>query len=59
MGNSMDRYGVAIKVLDEGYVDQLIISLVRQGYAVYYNSDEKVVCYTAEEDEITKIKKDV
>ena len=52
----MEKYEVAIQVLDKDYVDQLIVSLVRQGYAVYYNEEDKKVCFTATDEEITKIK---
>ena len=49
----MKRYDVAIKVLDKKYVDQLIVSLARQGYSVYYREDDEVVGFTATDDEIT------
>ena len=49
------RYEVAIKILDENYVDNLIIALVRQGYDVYYNSDENIVCFTTDKEELTQI----
>lgn len=50
------RYEVRIGILAPTYIDSLIVSLVRQGYDVYYNEDEKVVCYTADETELTAIK---
>jgi hypothetical protein len=50
-----DRYEVAIVVLDENYVDTLIVSLVRQGYDVYYNAEDKKVCYTMDGGELTKL----
>jgi len=53
----MERYELAINVLDEKYVDDLIVSLVRQGYSVYYNDEEKRVCCTVTDDELTKLKK--
>ena len=31
------RFEIAIKVIDEEYVDSLVTALVRQGYSVYYN----------------------
>lgn len=55
----MEKYEIAIKVLDKDYVDNLIIALVRQGYNVYYNEDvgdEGVVCFTATDEEVTGIK---
>ena len=50
----MESYELAIEVLDQDYIDQLIVSLVRQGYSVYYNSEENVVCLTVN-DELTKL----
>ena len=50
------RYEMKIQVLDPAYVDSLIVALVRQGYGVYYNEDENVVCYTISDDELTEIK---
>ena len=49
-------YEIRIAISDESYVDDLIISLVRQGYSVYYNPDDKMVCYTTEEDGVYKVK---
>ncbi len=49
----MKRYELAIQILDPKYVNQLIVALVHQGYSVYYNEDEKVVCCTVSEDEVT------
>lgn len=54
---NMERYEMSINILDKEYVDSLIVSLVRQGYAVYYNEDENAVCFTVGEDELIKIKK--
>ena len=53
----MKEYEVAIHIHDEKYIDSLIVALVRQGYDVYYNDDEKVVCFTTHDDEVTEIKK--
>jgi hypothetical protein len=53
----MEKFEIAIKVLDEAYVDSLIVALVRQGYSVYLNEEDKVVCFTATDEEVTKIKK--
>lgn len=52
----MNRCEIAIKILDPDYINSLIISLVRQGYDVYYNSDENIVCFTISGEEITEIK---
>ena len=50
-------YEISINILNKDYVDSLIVSLVRQGYDVYLNEEENVVCFTLCEDELTKIKK--
>lgn len=52
----MKRYEVSVAILDEHYVDNLIVALVRQGYAVYYNAEEKVVCYEIMEEDLREIK---
>jgi hypothetical protein len=49
------QYEVAIKITDNKHVNNLIISLVRQGYSVYYNDDENVVCFTATDEEVTEL----
>ena len=41
----MKEYEVAINITDNNYIDILVISLVRQGYEVYYNDDEDIVCF--------------
>jgi len=46
----MKQYELGIEILDKNYVDNLIISLVRQGYAVYLGEDNKVYFEIAEED---------
>lgn len=53
----MKEYEVAIKITDESYIDTLIVSLVRQGYDVYYNKEESVVCFKTYDDEVTEIKR--
>ena len=53
----MKEYEVAIKIDDNDYIDTLVISLVRQGYEVYYNDDEDVVCFKTYDDEVREIKK--
>jgi len=50
------RYEIAIQILDKDYTDQLIVSLVRQGYDVYFNQDENVVCFTLDKNDLTEIK---
>ena len=51
----MKEYEVAIKITDNDYIDTLVISLVRQGYEVYYNKDEDVVCFKTHDEEVTEI----
>jgi len=52
----MKRYEIKVDILDEGYVDALVVCMVRQGHAVYYNAEEKVVCWTITEEDITELK---
>lgn len=54
----MKRYEISIKILNKKYVDSLIISLARQGYAPYISYDGQSVCFTVseEETEIEEIK---
>ena len=56
-GKTMKEYEVAIKIENNDYIDSLVISLVRQGYEVYYNDDEDVVCFKTYDDEVREIKK--
>jgi hypothetical protein len=53
----MKEYEVAIKIDDNDYIDTLVISLVRQGYEVYYNDDENVVCFKTYDEEVREIKR--
>jgi len=46
----MKRYELSIEILDKNYVDNLIIALVRQGYAVYIGDDDKVYFEIGEKD---------
>jgi len=55
----MARYELVIKILDERYIDRLLVALARQGYDVYYNSQEEskgIVCFTVDESDLTKIR---
>lgn len=48
----MKKYEVRIWISDPDYVNELILSLVRQGYNVYFNKEEGshgVVCFTVNE----------
>jgi len=53
----MKEYEVAIKIDDNDYIDTLVISLVRQGYEVYYNDDEDKVCFKTYDEEVKEIKR--
>lgn len=48
------RYEVKIKIIDDNYTDSLIISMVRQGYEVYFTEDNEV-CFAIGDDELTEI----
>lgn len=50
------RYELSIEIIDEKYADSLAIALVRQGYNVYYNADEKKLCFTICDDNLQKLK---
>jgi len=52
----MKRFELSMRVLDKEYVDTLIVSLVHQGYDIYYNAEEGVVCMTIDESELIEIK---
>lgn len=51
----MKKFELSIKIENKEYVDSLIVSLVRQGYAPYIGYDDSV-CFTILEDELTEIK---
>jgi len=51
----MEKYEISIHILDESYVDQLVTALVRQGHNVYYNADEKAVCFMATDEGVQKL----
>ena len=53
----MKEYEVAIKIENNDYIDSLVISLVRQGYEVYYNDDEDVVCFKTYDEEVREVKR--
>ena len=52
----MKRYEVALNIINEDYTDLLAMALLRQGYSVYYNEEEKKLCFSATEEEVTEIK---
>lgn len=54
----MNKYEITIKILDEKYINDLIISLVRQGYEVYYNNEDfskGTIHFITNEEEVIKI----
>ena len=51
----MKKFEVTIDIIDKTYTNRLIIALVHQGYAVYYNDELQKVCFTATEEEITEL----
>jgi len=51
------EYEIRIKIINDDFTNDLVVALVRQGYAVYLNDDD--VCYSAHEDEVTEIKVDM
>lgn len=52
----MKRYEVAIDISRPEHVDAMILGLVHQGYAVHYNDEEKKLCFTATDEDVTEIK---
>ncbi len=50
----MKRYELSIDILEENYVDSLVVALARQGYAPYIT--EKCVCFEINSEELTEIK---
>jgi len=51
----MKKYEIRIEILNKDYVDNLIVALVRQGYDVYLNEEENVVCFTIMKEEIKEV----
>jgi len=52
----MKRYELKIDIINKDYVDKTIVALVRQGFDVYINEDENVICCTVTEDILEEIK---
>jgi len=48
------RYEFKIKILNKKYIDTLIVSLARQGYAPYI-TDDSDVCIEIADDELIKL----
>lgn len=53
----MNEYEICLHIKDKKYIDSLVVSLVRQGYEVYFNNEEELVCFKTYEDEVTKIER--
>lgn len=53
----MNEYEICLHVNDKKYIDSLVVSLVRQGYEVYFDNEEELVCFKTYGDEVTKITK--
>lgn len=51
----MKKFELKIEILNEDYVNELIVSLVRQGYSVYLNETDNIICCTITENELTEI----
>jgi hypothetical protein len=49
-------YELKLKIMDEDYVDDLVIALVRQGYEVYYRKEEREICITVSDDDLNKLR---
>jgi hypothetical protein len=56
LARDSDQFELAMGVIDPAYVDALIVCLARQGYAPYYNDEEKKVCFEVARSELTAIK---
>ena len=50
------RYEISIGIDKPEHLDAMILGLVHQGYAVYYNDDEKKLCFTAADYEVIELK---
>lgn len=53
----MNEYEISLHINNRKYIDSLVVSLVRQGYEVYFNDEEEVVCFKTYDDEVKKITK--
>ena len=53
----MNEYEISLHINDKKYIDSLVVSLVRQGYEVYFNDEENVVCFKTYDDEVKKIER--
>jgi hypothetical protein len=53
----MNEYEISLHINNRKYVDSLLVALARQGYEVYLNDEEEVVCFKTYDDEVKKITK--
>ena len=51
----MNEYEIRLHINDKKYIDSLVVSLVRQGYEVWFDEGEDVVCFKTYDDEVRKI----
>ena len=51
----MNEYEICLHINNRKYVDSLLVALARQGYEVYLNDEEEVVCFKTYDDEVKKI----
>lgn len=48
-------YQILLKITDKESVDSLILGLVKQGYSVSYDEEEKCVAFLTRENEVFRI----
>ena len=51
----MKIFEISLNIINEKYVDSLMVSLIHQGYNVYYNPMDRVVHFTISENEVFEI----
>lgn len=51
----MKRYEFKIEIIDEKYVDTLIVALARQGFNVYLSIDTDAVCITIDDSMMVEV----
>jgi hypothetical protein len=51
----MNEYEISLHI--ENKKDVLMVALARQGYEVYLNEEEGVVCFKTYDDEVKQIKR--
>jgi hypothetical protein len=53
----MNEYEISLHIENKKYVDVLMVALARQGYEVYLNEEEGVVCFKTYDDEVKQIER--